>query len=109
MTLRMHDRRQEIINAGLATLREHGYAGFTQPRVAALAGLRQSLLTYYHPTRQDLLTAVARAAVDRQLIGVDAVLAAATSVKSASQAISKLLTIHGNTRVLLALAQAADE
>ena len=63
----MQDRRQDIIEAGLATLREHGYAGFTQPRVAARAGLRQSHLTYYYPTRIDLLTAVGRAAIDRQL------------------------------------------
>ncbi|MHC5540598.1 TetR family transcriptional regulator, partial [Singulisphaera rosea] len=54
----MTDRRQEIIEAGLATLRERGYSGFTQPRVATRAGLRQSHLTYYYPTRADLLAAV---------------------------------------------------
>ena len=105
----MQDRRQQIIEAGLATLREHGYAGFSQPRVAARSGLRQSHLTYYHPTRLDLLAAVGRAAVDRQLAAVDAILAARSSLEEAAQAIAGLVTRHENTRVLMALAQAADE
>ena len=49
-----------------------GSSGFKQPRVAAEAGLRQSHLTYYFPTRADLLAGVARAAVERQLEEVDA-------------------------------------
>ena len=67
----MKDRRQDIINASLAVLKASGYAGFTQPRVAAEVGLRQSHLTYYFPTRVDLLAAVARVAIDRQLVAVD--------------------------------------
>lgn len=105
----LKDRKQEIIDAGLATLREHGYAGFTQPRVAARAGLRQSHITYYHPTRLDLLAAVARAAVDRQLLAVEATLAVLASVEAAADAIADLVTRHENTRVLMALAQAGDE
>ena len=103
------DRRDHIIQSGLSILREHGYSGFTQPRVAALAGLRQSHLTYYHPTRLDLLAAIGRAAVDRQLIAVDVVLAKVMSAESATQMMAQLLTNHGNTRILMALAQAADE
>ena len=105
----MQDRREQIIEAGLATLREHGYAGFTQPRIAARAGLRQSHLTYYHPTRLDLLAAVGRAAVDRQLAAVDATLGGLSSPEAAASAIAELISRHGNTRVLMALAQAADE
>lgn len=105
----MQDRREQIIEAGLATLREHGYAGFTQPRIAARAGLRQSHLTYYHPTRLDLLVAVGRAAVDRQLAAVDATLGGLSSPEAAAGAIADLISRHGNTRVLMALAQAADE
>lgn len=103
----MQDRRQDIIDAGLDTLREHGYIGFTQPRVAKRAGMRQSLLTYYFPTRLVLLTAVARAAVDRQLAAVDKVLGG-----SADKAV-QTLTTHAirpeTTRVLMAMAQAADK
>ena len=73
----MQDRRHDIVEAGLAVLREHGYTGFTQPRIAARVGLRQSHLTYYYPTRLDLLEAVGRTAItsisnfsagDRQLV-----------------------------------------
>ncbi len=105
----MQDRRQQIIEAGLATLREHGYTGFTQPRVAARAGMRQSHLTYYHPTRLDLLAAVGRAAVDRQLAAVDATLGGHTSPEVAARAIAEVVVRHENTRVFMALAQAGDE
>ena len=90
-------------------LREHGYTGFTQPRVAARAGLRQSHLTYYHPTRLDLLEAVGRAAMERQLAAVDAMLGSLPSLDAAADAIAVLVNRYENTRVLMALAQAGDE
>ncbi|MBN8927541.1 MAG: TetR/AcrR family transcriptional regulator [Rhodospirillales bacterium] len=107
--LRASDRRHDIIEAGLAVLREHGYVGFTQPRVAARAGLRQSHITYYHPTRLHLLAAVGRAAVDRQLLAVDATLGALSTVEQAADAIAELVTRYENTRVLMALVQASEE
>jgi AcrR family transcriptional regulator len=103
----MQDRRQDIIEAGLAILREQGYIGFTQPRVAAHAGLRQSHLTYYFPTRLELLTAVARAAIDRQLAALDKVLTGAA--KEVGNGMTKMTVQHANTRVMMALAQAADQ
>ena len=103
----MKDRRQDIINASLAVLKASGYAGFTQPRVAAEVGLRQSHLTYYFPTRVDLLAAVARVAIDRQLVAVDSILATA-SVREAAKAIANVAVRHENTRVIMALVQAAD-
>jgi AcrR family transcriptional regulator len=103
----MQDRRAQIISAGLQLLAEEGLAGFSQPRVAARAGLRQSHLTYYFPTRVDLLAAVARAAIDGQLATVDG-----TPVpKSSDQvpaSIARTIVRHDNTRVLMSLAQAAD-
>ncbi len=104
----MLDRRQDIIMAGLAVLREHGLAGFTQPRIAKLAGLRQSHLTYYFPTRLDLLAAVARAAIHGQLEAIDAMLDPSSSVVAAAT-IARIAVRHENTRVLMALAQSADE
>src|SRR5277367_6037936 len=100
------DRRHTIIQAGIAVLREHGFAGFTQPRVARAAGVRQSHLTYYYPTRVDLLQAVARAAIDRQLSAANS-MAETTSPKAAAAGIANVVVRHGNTRVLMALAQAA--
>jgi AcrR family transcriptional regulator len=104
----MKNRRQDIINASLLVLREHGLAGFTQPRIAAEAGVRQSHLTYYFPTRVDLLTGVAQAAIERQLRAVDAI-GDASSPAAAAKAIADVAGRHGNTRVIMALAQAADQ
>ena len=98
-----------IVDAGLGVLREHGYVGFTQPRVAARAGLRQSHITYYYPTRLDLLAAVGRAAVDRQLAAVDTLFATPLAPADLGRTIADLVTRHENTRVLLALVQAGDE
>jgi AcrR family transcriptional regulator len=104
----MKERRQDIINAALVVLRERGLPGFTQPRVAAEAGVRQSHLTYYFPTRVDLLSGVARAAIDRQLKAVDAILGS-SSPQAATKVIANIAVRHENTRVIMALAQAADQ
>lgn len=104
----MQDRRQTILEAALATLREEGYSGFTQPRVAKRAGVRQSHLTYYFPTRLELIEAVARAAVNGQLDALDA-FAGETSPKVTAASIANVAMRHENTRVLMALAQASDE
>ena len=102
----MQDRKSAIVEAGLAVLREEGFGGFTQPRIAARAGLRQSHLTYYFPTRTDLLAAVARAAIDIQLARTDQMLAGAPSDLTANM--TRSLTHHENTRVLMGMAQASD-
>jgi AcrR family transcriptional regulator len=104
----MKERRQDIINAALVVLMERGLSGFTQPRVAAEAGVRQSHLTYYFPTRFDLLSGVARAAIDRQLKAVDSILGASPP-QAAAKVIANIAVRHENTRVIMALAQAADQ
>jgi AcrR family transcriptional regulator len=76
--------------------------------VAAEVGLRQSHLTYYFPTRVDLLMGVARVAIDRQLAAVDAILGA-SSVRAAAKTIANVTVRHENTRVIMALVQAADQ
>ena len=104
----MKYRREDIIQAGVAVLRERGLSGFTQPRVTAEAGLRQSHLTYYFPKRRDLLFAVARTAIECQLGAVDAMLGE-TEPRATAKAIARLGVEHENTRVIMALAQAADQ
>jgi AcrR family transcriptional regulator len=103
------NRRLAILAAGLAVLREEGLGGFTQPNVAAKAGLRQGNLTYYFATRTDLLAAVARAAVDLQLGAVRTLLKSAESLKDATAAIGAAVVRHENSRVFVALNQAADQ
>jgi AcrR family transcriptional regulator len=103
------DRRSAILAAGLSVLREEGLAGFTQPNVAAKAGLRQGNLTYYFATRADLLAAVARAAIDLQLAAAKMLLRSAKSLNEATAAIGAVVVRHENTRVFVALNQAADQ
>ena len=110
MTLKTpNDRRSAILAAGLSVLREEGLAGFTQPNVAAKAGLRQGNLTYYFATRADLLAAVARAAIDLQLGAAKTLLRSAKSLSEATAAIGAVVVRHENTRVFVALNQAADQ
>ena len=68
----MPDRRESLIEAAIAAVREGGYPALTQPKVAALAGMSQSHLTYYFPTRSDLVKAVAERIVRAQLERIDA-------------------------------------
>ena len=105
----MKDRRKIILEAGLAILREQGLAGLTQPRIAAKTGLRQSHLTYYYPTRADLLTAVARVAIEGQLRAVKGLVSGASSPERAADRIASAAVQHDNTRLLAALNQAADQ
>jgi AcrR family transcriptional regulator len=102
-------RRSAILEAGLAVLREEGLEGFTQPKVAARAGLRQGNLTYYFATRADLLAAVARAAIDLQLGAVRTLLKSAESLEEATAALGAAVVRHQNSRVFVALNQAADQ
>jgi AcrR family transcriptional regulator len=105
----MEDRRQSILDAGLAILKEDGLAGFTQPKVSARAGLRQGNLTYYFPTRADMLAAVARNAIDIQLAAARKMVEGVSSVPQAITVIAATVVRHENTRVLVALNQAADQ
>ena len=105
----MEDRRKQIIDAGLALLREEGLPGFSQPRIAARTGLRQSHLTYYYPTRADLLAAVAQAAVEIQASDAQSMALNIETREDAASVIAAGTARHGNTRVLLALCEAAQQ
>jgi AcrR family transcriptional regulator len=104
----LQDRRETILKAAIATLREHGFSGFTQPRVAKRADVRQSHLTYYFPTRLALLEGVARLAVDGQLAALQPIVDL-PSVPAVIKNLAAMIGRHENTRVMMALAQAADE
>lgn len=105
----MSDRRAALIDAGLDILREEGLGGFSQARIAARIDLRQGHLTYYFPTRTALLAAVARVAIDRQLAAAEQTIGASRSPDLAVQAIAATIARHDNTRLLVALNQAADQ
>jgi AcrR family transcriptional regulator len=103
------DVRARILDAALDLLARGGAAELTQPRIARAAGVRQSHLTYYFPTRAELLQAVAYRSIDALAstlmraarggrLGPDALPAALT----------KAIIDKGRTRTMLALVGAAD-
>lgn len=49
---------ERLLRAALELMRSEGLRGLSQARVAAAAGLRQSHLTYYFPTRRALIKAL---------------------------------------------------
>ncbi|MEQ8484420.1 MAG: helix-turn-helix domain-containing protein [Pseudomonadales bacterium] len=61
------DVRSRILDAALALLGEAGTARLTQTAVAREAGVRQSHLTYYFPTRAELLKATAVHSIEAML------------------------------------------
>jgi AcrR family transcriptional regulator len=64
------DVRERILDAALAILSESGIQQLTQPEVAKRAGVRQSHLTYYFPTRDDLLAAATERGVAHLAAGL---------------------------------------
>lgn len=105
----MSTRKQAIVEAGLAILRAEGLHAFTQPRVAAAAGLRQSHLTYYFPTRAALLAAVLELAVEQQVAVAEQAVSASATREHALAIATRAVLFHQNTRVLVALCQATDQ
>jgi AcrR family transcriptional regulator len=63
------DTRSRLLEAAIRVLLAEGMHALSQTRVAHEAGLRQSHLTYYFPTRVDLLKAVVEFA-DASIIGM---------------------------------------
>ena len=96
------DVRGRILEAALGLLAESGAHELTQPKVARAAGVRQSHLTYYFPTRGELLQAVARHSIEK--------LAGQLSRRHASLAegIAAGAADKRRARVMLGLVAAAD-
>lgn len=100
------DVRERILQAALGLVSEGGAQELTQPRVAKAAGVRQSHLTYYFPTRADLMQAVARYSIEK-LAGQ----LAHARVHSPSQVASGIAAGSSDkriARVMLGLVGAAD-
>lgn len=60
--------REKILTAASELLLNDGFSTLTQQAVAARAGVRQSHVTYYFPTRNDLLRATAQYGVEALLL-----------------------------------------
>ncbi|MGH7033379.1 MAG: TetR/AcrR family transcriptional regulator [Stellaceae bacterium] len=102
------DMNDRIVAAALAVLQSEGWSALTQPRVALAAGLRQSHLTYYFPTRRDLVTAVSREVARRLVAGFESLAReAASDPREFGESFARLCSPE-QTRLLLTLVLAAD-
>jgi AcrR family transcriptional regulator len=103
--------REKIIKTAVSLLRECGIRKLAQPQIAKKAGVAQGHMTYYFPTRSDLLVAVA----ERSLAEIaDSVLknAAASAEDRASHSLSLLLPLlkdKSRTRMMIGLLVESDE
>jgi AcrR family transcriptional regulator len=95
--------RSRILDAALGLLAAGGAHELTQPKVARAAGVRQSHLTYYFPTRGELLQEVAR-----HSIGKLASQLGHARDRSLAEAIAAGAADKRRSRVMLGLVNAAD-
>lgn len=91
----------------------HGLKELSQARVAAAAGVRQSHLTYYFPTRKDLITALVQTIHAEISDALGALLPAneggITSVDEGREFFARRIGEPLLGRLILALMNAADE
>ncbi|HET7364897.1 MAG TPA: TetR/AcrR family transcriptional regulator [Burkholderiales bacterium] len=98
--------RERILQAALALLAESGAHELTQPRVARAAGVRQSHLTYYFPTRAVLLQEVARYSIGKLAGQLEH--ARVHSPSQVARGIAGASTDKRIVRVMLGLVTSAD-
>jgi len=103
--------RERILDAALILLHEQGVNQLTQPKLSKAAGVTQGHLTYYFPTRADLLLAVAQHSLGATIAHmVDAARTrAAAGVEHAAAIASDVLTDKQRVRMMLGLIVASDE
>ena len=100
------DVRDRILEAALGLLAESGAHELTQPRVSKAAGVRQSHLTYYFPTRADLLQAVAQYSIGK--LAGQLAHDRPTTPAAVAQGIAAGSADKRRVRVMLGLVAAAD-
>ncbi|WP_137936938.1 TetR/AcrR family transcriptional regulator [Chitinivorax sp. B] len=100
--------KESLLAAGVMLLREKGFAALTQPQVAAAAGVKQSHLTYYFPTRNDLLLAIAEHTVDTLLAEAATHLAASPKGQTLTDIIIRVMLEGVPPRVIVGLIAASD-
>ena len=101
--------RDRILDAALDLLAQSGAQELTQPRVARAAGVRQSHLTYYFPTRAELLQAVAYRSIDTLAVSLlHAAQRGRLGPDALAGALARAITDKRRTRTLLALVGTAD-
>jgi AcrR family transcriptional regulator len=104
------DVPSRILEAALDLLGEHGVGKLTQPNVAKAAGIRQSHLTYYFPTRADLLKATALHSIDSMIrMLASRASEGKLSTDMLASVASEMVGDKRRARVVLGLIVASDE
>ena len=108
--VRPPDVRTRILQAAVELLADHGVGELTQPKVARAAGVRQSHLTYYFPTRADLLLGVASHSIEAMASGMaSAAREGSLTRETLAPALVAAVTDQRRARVMLALVVTSGE
>jgi AcrR family transcriptional regulator len=104
------DMRLRILDSALGLLAGQGFMEVTQPKIAKAAGVRQSHLTYYFPTRSELLKALAVHSIE-SMLGSLAAGASAGKLTPAlfAQFSGEALADKRRARVMLGLIVSSEE
>lgn len=100
--------KDDILIAGSMLLREKGVTALTQPQIAQAANIKQSHLTYYFPTRANLLLAIAEFTLSSLMNDVATQLQAKPKSTTLADAISRIMIDGFPPRVFIGLIVAAD-
>lgn len=101
--------RGRILDTALALLNQLGYDKLTQPQVARAAGITQGHLTYYFPTRSDLLLAVAEHSLRASMTQfLERSAKAGSNPAAATMTVRQSLLDKARTRTILGLVIASD-
>ena len=101
--------REKILDTALALLTELGYDKLTQPQVAKAAAVSQGHLTYYFPTRSDLLLAVAEHSLRASMAQfLERKEKASAAPGKATAIVRRALLDKNRTRTILGLVVASD-
>ena len=100
--------KDAILDAGVALLKDKGIAALTQPQVARAAGIKQSHLTYYFPTRADLLLGVAEHSISVTMATVGARLRDHAEPATIANAVAEVMIAGIPPRLIIGLIVAAD-
>ncbi len=99
-----------ILAAAVTLLAEQGIGGLTQPKVARAAGVRQGHLTYYFPTRADLLLAVVTQSMSGLMSGLaQGIEDGSLTLQTLAAGLAQGVTDQRRARLVLALVAASDE
>ena len=97
-----------ILIAGETLLKEKGIAALTQPKVARAAGIKQSHLTYYFPTRAKLLLGIAEHTISTAMARIAQCLADNPQRDTLASTLSEIMITGLPPRVVIGLIVAAD-